>query len=174
MKVIKTSNNIDDIKKKLKLVIDDKSNYSLIENGMKAVDNCINIYFDSNNLEKAYELIMQSGYYNNNSEYLLGKINDNIHMVEISKIIYIEGINNDTYIYTNNGHYLIKEKLYELEALLYDKKFVRIAKAYIVNIKHINHIKPTFNGKLIIKLSNNLALEVSRHYLQKFKKYLGF
>jgi two-component system LytT family response regulator len=173
MKIIKTKVDISKLKESLLLSHDDDSNYCLIENGMTGEKDLINIYFDPNDITKARNLLIESGYYATNSDHILGKNENEFILIQLREVIYIEGLNNDTYIHTNGNEYTTKQKLYELEQLLYSKKFIRVSKSYIVSVNHIIRIKPTFNGKLILKLKNNIELEVSRHYIGAFRKYLG-
>ncbi len=173
MKIIKTNLDLETIKQYLAIEINESSHFALIEKGFEPVTNSINIVFDKENLSEARNLLMESGYYSSDTLHLVGKKNDEIHIVKLEDILYIEGINNDTYLHTMNEEYQIKQKLYELETLLFDKQFIRISKSYIVSIQKIKNIKPTFQGKLILKLENKTELEVTRHYLQGFRSYLG-
>jgi len=174
MKRIKTTLNQEVLIQKLNLVLNENSSYALVENGIQGVDNCINIYFNPEDLLDAKERLKQSGYYDSLViEHLIGKQGEDVHLISLKDIIYIEGINNDTYVYTKQDSFTVKEKLYELEKSLHQMKFVRISKSFIVSIHKIKKIKPTFNGKLLLLLDNNVKLEVSRHYISSFKKYLG-
>ena len=174
MNQIKTTLNKETLKKTLNLIIDESSSYVLIENGDIGINNKINIFFDPNDLTQTKNLLQNSGYYQSiKTDHLIGKINEDVHLIPLSKIIYIEGINNDTYATTHNNEYKIKDKLYELEIKLKNEKFVRISKSFIVSVNSITKIKPTFNGKLVLFMNNNTKLEVSRHFLQSFKTYLG-
>ncbi len=173
MKHIKTDFDIEMVKKKLLIVENETSSFALVENGKEGYDSHINIFFDPTNLDEAKLLLSKSGYYSNNNTHLLGKKDEDLHLINLGEITYIEGINNDTYIHTSTDEYLVKEKLYELETKLFDKKFVRISKSYIVSINKISRIKSTFNGKLLLVLNGKTNLEVSRHYLQNFKQFLG-
>lgn len=173
MRKIKSNMEQDKIVEDLNIIIDAKSNFVLIEDGMAPVENCINIIFSHYNVNVIHDLLKESGYYKQSSAYLLGKNNQDLELVHTNDIVYIEGINNDTFLHTENQEYLSKQKLYELEAQLIDRLFIRIAKSYIVSISKIKKIKPTFNGKLLLIMRNDIKLEVSRCYLGDFRKLLG-
>ena len=170
MKEIRSNIPKEELVSEFLLVENNESHYALIESGFPTVENCINIVFGNKN-EIPY-LLNKAHYYESKS-HLFGKSNDELNMIQVKDVIYIEAVNNDTYIYTKENSYLVKDKLYELEKTLYEKKFVRISKSFIVSINHIEKIKPTFNGKLMLKLDNKQSLEVTRHYLSAFRTYLG-
>lgn len=174
MKTICTNKDITELMEKLNIVLNDSSHYALIENGMQGMDNLINIFFDPNDILEAKERLKESGYFASlKLDHLIGKKDEDVHLIPLKDILYFEGINNDTYVYTLDHGFTIKEKLYELEIRLFQQKFIRISKSYIVSIHKIRKIKPTFNGKLLLLLDNNIKLEVSRHYISSFKNYLG-
>lgn len=173
MKIIRSKTDTKAIIKDLGLILDDKSSFALIESSMQCEDDCINIVFSEYNPTKIKELINKSGYYKTQKNHLVGKKDQDLELVSINDVVYIEGINNDTYAHTKDSEYLLKDKLYELEAKLQDKLFVRVSKSYIVSINHIKKIKPTFNGKLLLIIESNIQLEVSRHYISDFRKILG-
>lgn len=170
MRIIKSNDN-ELLMKEYSLVLDPTSDYALIEKGFEPEVGLINIVFDD--VKGIKDMLNTSNYYKSKN-HLIGKKEDEQFLVQVEDIIYIEGINNDTYVYTTDDVYMVKDKLYELENTLFDKKFVRVSKSFIVSINYIDRIKPTFNGKLVLKLMNGQSLEVSRHYLKSFRKYLGF
>lgn len=174
MRYINSNANQDHLVIELNLSMNQNSIYALVEKGKIGYPNLINIYFDPENLSHAKELLTKSNYYQTtNIIHLLAKKDEEVHLIPYKDILYIEGINNDTFIHTSSSEYQSKEKLYELEQSLFSKKFIRISKSYIVSIQKVVKIKPTFNGKLSLVLENGTKLDVSRHYIQSFKKYLG-
>lgn len=174
MKQLITNKNQSEIIKLLDLELDPNSSYVLVENGLNPLENCINIFFDPKDLNNVKSLLHEANYYRNrNRNHIVGRLDEDVHLVLLRDVIYIEGINNDTYAHTAKREFSIKEKLYELEPQLIDKKFIRISKSYIVSIHKVEKIKPQINGKLLLFMSNNVKLEVSRHYLPSFKKLLG-
>ena len=65
------------------------------------------------------------------------------------------------------------KKLYELEEQFKDSSFVRISKACILNIDHLDSVKVLINGRLEARLLNGEKLIINRHYVSAFKKKLG-
>jgi DNA-binding LytR/AlgR family response regulator len=107
-------------------------------------------------------------------DHLLGQIGEKYELINYQDIILLETASGDIYARTTiDKDYRLKEKLYELEALLGADGFIRINKSNIVNVLHINEIVPWFNGRLLLKLTKEKEVEVSRSYANDFKRFLG-
>ncbi|MCC2834235.1 LytTR family DNA-binding domain-containing protein [[Clostridium] innocuum] len=89
-------------------------------------------------------------------------------------IIYIESISQEIWIHTGEGRYRARETMYQLEANLYEKGFLRVHKSFIVNKKDIRRIRSSLNSKFTLLLTNGDQIEVSRSYYYRFKEEMGF
>lgn len=98
--------------------------------------------------------------------------NNEKHLLNISKIAYIESVDRRTFIYTENDCYESKLKLYEIEERFHDN-FLRISKSCIVQLKYICSLKSEFDRKIRITLENGEQLIASRQYAVALKKRLG-
>ncbi len=99
--------------------------------------------------------------------------NDETHILDISKIAYIETVDRKTFVYTENDCYESKLKLYEMEAQLCGRNFLRISKSCIVHLKYICSLKAEFDRKIRITLENGEQLIASRQYADELKKRMG-
>lgn len=97
----------------------------------------------------------------------------NITALNLEEILYIESVDRKCFLYTADQVYESCNKLYELEQQLAQYFFVRINKSCIVNLKNINSIKTYINRRLLITLSNEEQLIVSRQYADEIKVLLG-
>lgn len=97
----------------------------------------------------------------------------NITALNLEEILYIESVDRKCFLYTAEKVYESFNKLYELEQQLAQYFFVRINKSCIVNLKNINSIKTYINRRLLITLSNEEQLIVSRQYADEIKVLLG-
>lgn len=97
----------------------------------------------------------------------------NITALNLEEILYIESVDRKCFLYTADKVYESCNKLYELEQQLAQYFFVRINKSCIVNLKNINSIKTYINRRLLITLSNEEQLIVSRQYADEIKVLLG-
>lgn len=97
----------------------------------------------------------------------------NITALNLEEILYIESVDRKCFLYTADKVYESFNKLYELEQQLAQYFFVRINKSCVVNLKNINSIKTYINRRLLITLSNEEQLIVSRQYADEIKVLLG-
>lgn len=97
----------------------------------------------------------------------------NITSLNLEEIMYIESVDRKCFVYTADKIYESCSRLYELERQLEQYMFVRINKSCVVNLKKIDSIKTYFDRRLLITMSNNEQLIVSRMYADKIKELLG-
>lgn len=106
------------------------------------------------------------------AQVIYGKKKGRLYKIDVHRIVYIEGFSKEAYIHTNDEQYEVKEKLYELENSLSEYGFVRISKSLLINCYMIDSLEPLMNMKYRIYLKNGEYVELTRSYLQSFKKYL--
>ncbi len=95
------------------------------------------------------------------------------HILDISKIAYIESVDRKTFVYTESDCYESKLKLYEMDSRLCGSNFLRISKSCIVRLKYIRSLKSEFDRRIRITLENGEQLIASRQYADELKKRLG-
>jgi two-component system LytT family response regulator len=85
----------------------------------------------------------------------------------MNKIMYLQADGNYTLILSEGSKVHVAKTLKEYDAILCDgtSDFVRIHKAYIVNLSHIKHIDR--GDKNVVLLNNGISLEVSRRKRQE-------
>jgi len=142
------------------------------------IEDKIHISFNSDDLNQLLDFIDEFYCFDNreNKDFVVTKTDDNIKLIALEKIQFLEADNNNVYciIEDDKQIYKIKGKLYELEEKFESQGFIRVSKSNIINIKNISHIVPWFDNKLVIKFKGTRKkVEVTRTYLKKFKNYLG-
>ena len=97
------------------------------------------------------------------------------HILDISKIAYIETVDRKTFVYTEKDCYESKMKLYEMDDRLCKScgGFLRISKSCIVRLKYICSLKAELDRRIRITLENGEQLIASRQYADELKKRLG-
>lgn len=95
------------------------------------------------------------------------------HILDISRIAYIESVDRKTFVYTENDCFESKLKLYEMDDRLCGGSFLRISKSCIVRLKYIRSLRAEFDRRIRITLENGEQLIVSRQYADELKKRLG-
>ncbi len=89
-----------------------------------------------------------------------------------TEIYYMESVDKHTYVYTKEGCYETKYRLYELEEIL-GMNYFRCSKAMIVNIRKIRMVKADLNGRMLAELLNGERILISRNYVKDLKRKLG-
>lgn len=101
------------------------------------------------------------------------KKNDETYLLDAGEILYIEAVERNTFIYTEESTYESELKLYELEQQLEEKDFIRISKQSIINLKKVKSLKADINRKIRVTLQNGEQILVSRMYSDELRKRLG-
>lgn len=101
------------------------------------------------------------------------KKDDETHLLDIEKILYIETVERNTFVYTEDATYESDLKLYEMEQELLGQSFSRISKQSIINLKKVKSLKSDINRKIRVTLVNDEQIIVSRMYSEALRKRLG-
>lgn len=131
------------------------------------------IVFDKDQLDKLYVLIDELSS-KVQTDKIIAYEEERFHVILIKDVIYFEA--KDTYVYvrTNERTLRVKEKLYEIENMLSNDCFIRINRSTIININEVATIAPWFNRRLLLTFNHSKdTLEVSKNYVNDFKRFLG-
>ncbi len=101
------------------------------------------------------------------------KKDDETHLLDIEKILYIETVERNTFVYTEDATYESDLKLYEMEQELLEQSFSRISKQSIINLRKVKSLKADINRKIRVTLVNGEQIIVSRTYSEALRKRLG-
>ncbi|MDF2510829.1 MAG: histidine kinase [Herbinix sp.] len=104
---------------------------------------------------------------------LTGRKDDQTYILDASKVLYIDTVDKKTFFYTKKDVYETDLKLYELEEQLAALDFIRINKSCILNFNQITSIRADIDGKLLVTMSNQEKIFVSRQYAPVIRKKLG-
>jgi len=104
---------------------------------------------------------------------LTGTLNNQTHILDASRILYIDTTDGKTFFYTENDVYETSLRLYELEQRLPTNVFFRAGKSSIINFDKIKALKSDIDGKIIVTMENDEKLIVSRQYTSYVKNKLG-
>ncbi|WP_445478228.1 LytR/AlgR family response regulator transcription factor [Lysinibacillus irui] len=97
-------------------------------------------------------------------------INDRILLIKVQDILYCTSEDSKTVVVTEQGRFFASESLAALEKRLTLKGFVRVHRAYIVNLEHIVELEPWSNSKYNLILHNRHSIPVSRLYMKDVRK----
>lgn len=103
---------------------------------------------------------------------LTGYIHDTAYRLNLSDILYFEAVSDQVFAYTAEEIYSVKKRLYELEAVYQDRKFVRCSKSVLVNLMQIESFRPALDSRFFARMKNGEDVMVSRMYAKELKKKL--
>lgn len=134
-------------------------------------DDKINIVFNIEDIKIVSKVI--DGIILGEDYFINGESPEGLTRLNCKDIEYFEALGNDVFAVVEHKRYIVSEKLYALEEILEDKNFVRTSKSFLVNILKIEYIKPMFNYKLELFMSNKDRIDVNRTYMKSFKSKLN-
>lgn len=103
---------------------------------------------------------------------LSGSIDGRQYEIAIRDVLYVESVDNRTFLYTAEQSYETKQRVYELEEALKKKHFLRISKSSLLNLMKVRSIRPALNGRFSAVLSNGEEIIISRKYVSDLKRTL--
>lgn len=98
---------------------------------------------------------------------------EGIALIDTENICYMESIGHDVYVHTNDKKYKTRYRIYQLEKMLPQERFIRISNSVIIKKNSIRHIKPALSCKFYLTLTNGDVVDVTRTYYYKFKEFYG-
>lgn len=104
---------------------------------------------------------------------LTGERDGETCILEGPEVLYIDTVDRGTFLYTADGVYETRLRLYELEEQLASWDFVRVSKSVIVNFSQVRSLRPDFGGRLRLTLSNGEVVMANRQYVPAIKAKLG-
>ncbi len=147
----------------------------LVESGYTIPTDKIVILFSLANISQLLEFLDCLKTSGDETEAIVGRTGDESYtMIPYKQICYFEARGNSVFGITVENEYRVKERLYELEARLPQKRFIRVGKSFIVNIGNVREIIPWFGRRLILRFNGcKNEIEVSKSYSKNFKEFLG-
>ena len=94
--------------------------------------------------------------------------------VVVENILYFEANGGKIYVALKSGKYETKQKLFEIEEQLSARGFLRISKSVIINMNKVVNFRPGDDRTIIVKLSNNEEIKVTRSYAKDFRDKMKF
>ncbi|HXX63464.1 MAG TPA: LytTR family DNA-binding domain-containing protein [Bacteroidota bacterium] len=99
-------------------------------------------------------------------------LGEKIILLDLPDIVYIEAKDKYTFVHTQDSEYMIDESLSDIHARLEDANFIRIHRAYIVNIKYVRELVKWFAGRYKVRLKDKAGTElvVTRNYADQIRR----
>ena len=101
---------------------------------------------------------------------LKGTKDDRQYSLALPDILYIEAVDEKTFIYLEKDCYESGRRLYEFEEVLASRNFARISKSVVINLMKITSIRPSLNGRFSCVLTNGEQVIISRKYVPDIRE----
>lgn len=108
-----------------------------------------------------------------NADIVFGKKNNLMHKLKVENIIYFESLDKRVYAITKNGEYEVNQRLFELEEMYADRRFMRISKSVVINMDKITSVKMEEDRSCKVFFSPQISVRVSRNYIKDFRQRIG-
>src|SRR3954469_21758796 len=105
-------------------------------------------------------------------QFLIGKKGEMQHILKPVDIHYFHTENEHVIAVTETDSFILKEKLYELEAMFPSNKYIRLSKSVIANLHELSRFEASFNGTLCVYFKSGKKEYVSRTYVPAIKEAL--
>lgn len=102
------------------------------------------------------------------------KKKDNIHVIPVDNLIYIEAKDDYVMLYTENSRYLKEKTMKYYETHLVPRTFVRVHRSYIVRINQVKRLEPYGKSSYIAILQQEQKVNVSLSGYKRLKEILNF
>lgn len=106
------------------------------------------------------------------AQRIVVKQNDSIKILPLQEVYYLESADDYVKIHTAEKYYLKHQTMGRFENQLPAQQFVRIHRAYLLNVQHLAKIDLYEKDRYCVTLRNNVRLPVSRTGYAKLKTVL--
>lgn len=113
-----------------------------------------------------------SGY----ADKIASRAGDRVQFVELARVTHFQSKDKLTYAVTATRSYVVDATIAELEQKLDPNKFIRIHRATLLNLDHVQEIHSWFAGGVAVRLKDEKRTEltVARDRVRALKQRLGF
>ena len=103
------------------------------------------------------------------------RVGERIEFISLQQVTHFFAADKLTFAATGAKNYAVDYTIQELEQKLDPAKFVRIHRASLVNVEHVQELHSWFAGKMMLRLkdSKHTELSVSRDRVRALKERLG-
>lgn len=103
---------------------------------------------------------------------LIGRKNDETIVFAPEEILYIEKVDNKTFVYTDDNEIQVEMSLYSIELFLDDESYFRCSKSMIINVNKVEMLKSMQSNRIDATLVSGEHIIISRTYASDFRKLL--
>ena len=93
---------------------------------------------------------------------LIGTVDDQQHVIDLTRILYIESVDGRTFVYTADAVLQVEHTLAQLETLLDGVRFFRCSKSMILNIDRVKALKSLACNRIDATMQGGEHIIISR------------
>jgi len=138
----------------------------------QAIDKWMKAYQNNEEPKKVQQLIEQSKLSEEKTRIVVKNSND-ISIVPVVDIHYIEAYDDYVKIFTQNSYFLKKQTMNYYEQVLDDTMFFRTHRSFIINLSQLTRIEPLEKNTYLVLLKSGKKIPLSRSSYLKLKARLG-
>jgi len=106
-------------------------------------------------------------------DHFVVKAKEKTFLVAVNDVEWIEAEGKYVRLHATGGSYLVRESIGDVEERLDARKFLRIHRATIVNVKRILEMHRGFGGSVFVVLRDGTKLTMSRRYRGRIRELTG-
>lgn len=125
-----------------------------------------------NYVELNNEVESAINFMNFNRKKLSGRCNGETVCFSSNEILYVEKVDDKTFVYTIDKEIQVDMSLYSLEVLLDNRGFFRCSKSMIVNVDKVMKLKSMPSNRIDVTLENAEHIIISRTYASDFRRLI--
>jgi len=127
---------------------------------------------DSREADRLAELVARGDLPHRRSK-LPVKVDGNIVLVPLERIEWIESKGNYVVLHLADRSYLVRDTMTALESRLDPLLFARIHRSAMINLDHLEQLRPWFTGEYIVRLLSGKELTLTRTYRENLLTLIG-
>lgn len=104
---------------------------------------------------------------------LLGRDGKRIVRIPFADVLYCESVDGNAFIYLTERVIESPLRLIEIEDRVRNTSFARVSRSLIVNLDHVESLRPFVGARLQLRMDNGEQLIASRQYSRVIKGMLG-
>jgi two-component system LytT family response regulator len=101
------------------------------------------------------------------------KVDGRIELVPLDRIEWIESEGNYVRLHLGDRTCLVRDTISALEERLDPQRFARIHRSAMVNLDHMEHVRPWFTGEYVVRLRSGRELTLTRSYRGHLFRLIG-
>jgi two-component system LytT family response regulator len=138
----------------------------------QAIEKWMNKNENSTDQKEIVQLIEQTKLSEEKNRIVV-KNNNDINIVSVNDIHYIEAYDDYVKIFTNQSYFLKKQTMNYYEQVLNHSLFFRTHRSYIINLQQLTRIEPLEKNTYLALLKSGKKIPLSRPAYIKLKEKLG-